>query len=101
MKKAAASRKAPVPVAPAKKAVPAKKAAAAKIAEHKAEEKERTAFFTSGRFPRIKIDISPEDIEKLKKEPREYVVAQITEDGKTVYKDVAIHLRGSAGSFRP
>lgn len=80
---------------------PAKKSPAAILAEHNAEARERTNFFRVGKIPRIKLEIAAEDIEKLRKEPRVYVPAKVTEDGKTVYKEVGVHLRGSAGSFRP
>jgi hypothetical protein len=48
----------------------------------------------------IQIEISSQDLEKLRKESREFVRAQVKEAG-TVYLDVAVHLKGSVGSFRP
>jgi spore coat protein CotH len=48
----------------------------------------------------LRIEIGPEGIESLRKEPREFVRATIRE-GKVVYSDVGVHLKGSVGSFRP
>lgn len=57
------------------------------------------AFFKSGKAVELNIDIGPKEMDSLRREDRKYVKCQITE-GKTVYKDVGIHLRGAAGSFR-
>jgi spore coat protein H len=58
------------------------------------------AFFTNGRIPHIKIEIAGTNLNSLRQDPRRNVRARVTE-GKTVYEDVAIHLKGAAGSFRP
>ncbi len=60
---------------------------------------ETDAFFAEGKIPTLTITIAPKDVESLKREPRKYVKATI-KDGDTTYTDVAVHLRGSAGSFR-
>jgi spore coat protein H len=67
----------------------------------KLDAEERTAFFDGGKIPSLSIEIAKADIDALRKDPRKYVKATITEDGgKVTYKDVAVHLKGSAGSFR-
>jgi spore coat protein H len=58
------------------------------------------AFFKKGEIPRLKIELTPEAIEKLKANPREYVPCRIHENEKTVYEGVSLKLKGSAGSFR-
>src|SRR5262245_31190764 len=83
--------------------------AAAAEAKSKPSKKVEAAekLFNSSEVPRIQIEISPEDIAKLEKYQwrfgpqgeRETVKATVKE-GKKVYKDVALHLKGAAGSFR-
>jgi spore coat protein H len=58
------------------------------------------AFFTNGTIPHIKIEIAGTNLNSLRQDPRRNVRARITE-GTTVYHDVALHLKGAAGSFRP
>lgn len=57
------------------------------------------AFFASGRIPNLTMTLDPKDAESLRREPRKYVKATL-KDGDKTYKDLAVHLRGSAGSFR-
>src|SRR5262245_40710993 len=63
------------------------------------------ALFEDSRITRVKIEISPEDIAELKSEKlnaskqRRKVKATVRE-GDRVYRDVALHLKGSFGSFR-
>src|SRR6202034_2874366 len=57
-------------------------------------------LFTNGSVRRLRIEIAPAGIESLRRDPREFVQATVTEDGIT-YHDVGIHLKGSVGSFRP
>jgi spore coat protein H len=47
----------------------------------------------------ISIEIAPGDYEALKREPRKYVRATLKEGAKT-WANVAVHLKGAAGSFR-
>jgi hypothetical protein len=56
-------------------------------------------LFTNGSVRQLQIQIPPTGIESLRRDPREYVHAIITEDA-TTYKDVAVHLKGNIGSFR-
>ncbi len=47
----------------------------------------------------LSIDLSPKDLDALRKEPRKYVKCTLTE-GDAVYEGVGIHLKGGIGSFR-
>jgi hypothetical protein len=57
-------------------------------------------LFTNAAVCEIQIEIRFDDLQKLRNESREFVRATITQDG-AVYRDVAVHLKGSVGSFRP
>jgi hypothetical protein len=57
-------------------------------------------FFTNGVIPHFKIEITGTNYDNLQRDPRRSVRARVT-DGKTVYENVAVHLKGAAGSFRP
>ncbi len=61
---------------------------------------ESQAFFQSGPVPSLKIEVGPDGVKHLKEQPKEYVRCKITEEGGTVYQDVGIKLKGSAGSFQ-
>ncbi len=78
-------------------------------AEKKSKNAARTdSFFESTNVLRIKVEIPPEGIATLSKyqfqfggpTERESVNATVRE-GKNVYTNVAVHLKGAAGSFRP
>jgi len=56
-------------------------------------------FFASPEISEIRIEITGTNLTALQQRNREYVRATVRE-GDTVYKDVAIHLKGAAGSFR-
>ena len=56
-------------------------------------------FFKKGLIPRLRIQISEPEMEKLRADNRTYVRCTVHEN-KTVYKDMAIKLKGAAGSFR-
>ena len=57
-------------------------------------------LFTNGALIRLNLDITDSNLDFLRKESREFVAASVTEKEKT-YTNVAIHLKGSIGSFRP
>jgi spore coat protein H len=57
-------------------------------------------LFDDGKLTRIQVEISSEEAKKLRGEARDFVHATITEAG-VIYTDVAVHLKGSVGSFRP
>jgi spore coat protein H len=59
-----------------------------------------TAFFRDGVVPRLKIQISDAEMQKLRQQERSYVRCTVIEDDRTQYQDVGIHLKGAAGSFR-
>jgi len=56
-------------------------------------------FFKAAKVVQIDIEIGPKEMDALRKAERTYVKCTIKENGKT-YKDVGVHLRGAAGSFR-
>jgi hypothetical protein len=57
-------------------------------------------LFTNGAVQRIRIDLKAEDMESLRRQPREFVPATVSA-GTTLYSNVAVHLKGAVGSFRP
>jgi hypothetical protein len=56
-------------------------------------------LFTNGPIPTIQIVISKDSLESLRRDPRRDVPAVVTEGGKT-FREVAVHCKGAAGSFR-
>lgn len=57
-------------------------------------------LFSAGTIPRLSIKLDGIAVKSLRDNPREYVPATVT-DGTAIYPQVAIHLKGSVGSFRP
>jgi hypothetical protein len=57
-------------------------------------------FFDKGAIPQLRIEVEKSQLEKLNAEPRTYVKATIEENGRTTYKNVALKLKGAAGSYR-
>ncbi len=66
----------------------------------KAKKDDSVAFFAEGMIPRLKIVIPDAELQNLRQKPREYVRCTVTENDKTEYQHVGIHLKGAAGSFR-
>src|SRR3712207_3679249 len=62
--------------------------------------KDSDDFFASKEVVTIAIDVDKKEMEALRREPRKYAKATIAENGKAVYKDVGIHVKGAAGSYR-
>src|SRR5207237_4080772 len=58
-------------------------------------------LFKAQKVLQIEIEIGAKEMDSLRREDRKYVKAKLIEDGKTGYKDIGIHLRGAAGSYRP
>lgn len=56
-------------------------------------------FFKSSKVPHLIIETTDEELQELKKDNRKYVRASVRE-GDVAYRDVGIHLKGAAGSFR-
>lgn len=57
-------------------------------------------LFRAGTIPRLRIELDAAAVQSLHDDPREFVAATVSE-GAVVYPQVAIHLKGSVGSFRP
>jgi hypothetical protein len=64
------------------------------------ESKKATDALFSGLIPVLHLRISDAEMENLRKNPRNYVEAEIEEQGGGVHKHAAIKLKGSAGSFQ-
>ena len=58
------------------------------------------ALFTGGHVPRIEIRLADGAADRLREDPRGYVPCTLVVDGDTIHDDVAIKLKGSAGSFQ-
>lgn len=59
-----------------------------------------TDLFSAGTIHRLQIELNADAVDSLRKNPREFVPATVF-DGAVAYPQVAIHLKGSVGSFRP
>ena len=57
-------------------------------------------LFAGDQVRGLRISIAPGELEKLRGQAREFVPVTVEENG-TVYDHVALHLKGSVGSFRP
>ncbi len=64
------------------------------------EPEEVLDFFHGRAAPKLRLILTPGEYAKLERDPRVYVRATLQEGEKTVYRDVGIKLKGSAGSFR-
>ena len=64
------------------------------------DDKAAAAFFASGKVVRIAIDLDKKEIQSLRSQPRKYAKATLKVDGKVVGTDVAVHVKGAAGSTR-
>jgi len=56
-------------------------------------------LFATSAARQLRIEITSAGMKSLRGDPREFVPATVTEEG-TVFENVAIHLKGSVGSFR-
>ncbi|MCX8157512.1 MAG: CotH kinase family protein [Verrucomicrobiae bacterium] len=56
-------------------------------------------FTTNRGVLHLRLQLEPSALESLRRDPRRYVRAQLF-DGDIHYRDVAVHLKGAAGSFR-
>ncbi len=54
----------------------------------------------AGAVPKLELTITPENIDKLAKNPRDYVTLTIKEPGGVTLEKCSVKLKGSAGSFR-
>jgi hypothetical protein len=64
-----------------------------------AQPDETDEFFKAGKVVELSVEIGKAEMDSLRREPRKYVKATLKE-GNKVYKDVGVHLKGAAGSFR-
>lgn len=61
-------------------------------------------LFVEGEIPRVRLELAEDAMERLRKSPRKYVAGTVVEalaNGERRYTNVAIRLKGAAGSFRP
>jgi len=61
---------------------------------------ESDEFFKSGKVLQLALELGPKETDSLRRDARRYVKATLKEGDKVVYKDVGVHLKGAAGSFR-
>lgn len=61
--------------------------------------KESAAFFKEGKVVQLSITLDRADLDSLRREPRKYAKATLKQ-GDKVYKNVGIHVKGAAGSWR-
>jgi spore coat protein H len=64
---------------------------------------ESDEFFKKHTIVHLNLEIGPKEMDALRREPRKYVTTTLKEGDKgapKVYKDVGVHLKGAAGSFR-
>jgi spore coat protein CotH len=61
--------------------------------------KQSTAFFKSDKIVHLEIEIDKKELDALRRDPRKYAKATLKE-GKDVYPNIGIHVKGAAGSFR-
>lgn len=65
-----------------------------------AQQDESVAFFGQGMIPRIRIDLPPAEVEKIKQGNRPYARGTLIENDATVYHGVGVKIKGAAGSTR-
>src|SRR5262245_54747502 len=61
---------------------------------------ESDALYNDGKVLNLNVELGTKELESLRREQRKYVTATLKEGDKLVYKDVGVHLKGAAGSFR-
>jgi len=57
-------------------------------------------IFAGERVLRLRIRVAPRDEERLREDPRRYVRCVLEEEGGATFRNVAVKLKGAAGSFR-
>jgi hypothetical protein len=72
------------------------------IRAEKTFEADTAIFATNSPVLRLRIELDRPALDSLRREPRNFVKARLVDvtHGTNVYQDVAIHLKGAAGSFR-
>jgi spore coat protein H len=75
----------------------------AAVAQEKKDEKKKDpseeVFKPAGAVPKFKVTVDADNLRLLKKEPRKHVRCTV-QVGNETFEDVAIHLKGAAGSYR-
>ncbi|MEI8367313.1 MAG: CotH kinase family protein [Planctomycetia bacterium] len=66
----------------------------------RADETSADAFFAGDHISRIEIRLAEGAADRLRDDPRSYVPCTLTIDADAVFEDVAIKLKGAAGSFQ-
>ena len=74
--------------------------APASPARDKAADAAAKSLFDRGEILELSIEVSAKDADVLRRDPRKYVKCVLKEGKTVVGKDVGIHLKGAAGSFR-
>ena len=72
---------------------------AAGLTRTRADAERSDQFFSNAPIPFLKIEISATNLAALQRNNRAYARATLR-DGETVYSEVGVHLKGSAGSVR-
>jgi len=62
--------------------------------------RESDAFFAGDKVVQLSVELGPKELESLRRDPRRYVRATLREGDTAVYRNVGVHLKGAAGSFR-
>lgn len=75
------------------------RAASSDASKEERQRKSADEFF-NGPIVKLAIEIAPEELERLKRDERNYAEAIIKEETVRFYKGVAIKLKGAAGSFQ-
>lgn len=92
-----------VAATPATKPAPPRKPTTKQIL-HAKEGAQADAFFGNTKLTRFTIDVEPKALKGLNDKPKEWVHATVKAiipgQREITYKDVALHLKGGAGSFR-
>ncbi len=70
------------------------------MAKQEKHHKTIDAFYADAVIPTLSFDFSGEEWENLRKDARRYAECTMSEEGGKVYSNVAVKLKGSAGSFQ-
>ena len=64
------------------------------------QDDERVAFFEEGEIRDLALELSPAQVARIQDPKRPYVHASLFENGRLVFRDVAVKIKGAAGSSR-
>src|SRR5262245_23937642 len=57
-------------------------------------------FFKSDKVVQLSIELGAKELQALRSQPRTYTKATLKEGDKVISRDVGVHLKGAAGSYR-